>query len=257
MLPFIFDTINTKGNTVLNRKFSIFHSLRGGFILLDYIWLNDKSPILEQLPSNFKSAAILLHPFVQMPSGWENSVRKRPYEHIYPSAEEILQNGKSVSWKEMMSYSGLNSYTELAIAMLTSISSFSEEYKRDDLAKKLHSNLKQDLYYPTEDYTSIFLLHNLLKTLGSNGAKILYFSEPIFDTNESLQINDTTPLNIWDLFCSEFIITDENMDYAFMSMYDSFTTFLLAKDENIEHIVQSIHVEAIICDKKTMIDWYL
>lgn len=224
--------------------------------MLDYIWLDDKSPILEQLPSNFKSAAILLHPFVQMPLGWEHSVRKKSYEHIYPSAEEIMQNGKSVSWEEMMSYSGLNSYTELAIAMLTSINAFSEEYKRDDLAKKLHSNFKQDLYYPTEDYTSIFLLQNLLKLLGSKGAKNLYFSEPIFDTNESLQINDTPPLNIWDLFYSEFIITDENMDYAFMSMFDSFTTFLLAKDENIEHIVQSIHTEAIICDRKTMIDWY-
>ena len=111
--------------------------------MLDYIWLDDKSPILEQLPSNFKSAAILLHPFVQMPLGWENSVRKRPYEHIYPSAEEIIQNGKSVSWKEIMSYSGLNSYTELAIAMLTSSNAFSEEYKRDDLAKSYIQTLNK------------------------------------------------------------------------------------------------------------------
>lgn len=111
--------------------------------MLDYIWLDDKSPILEQLPSNFKSAAILLHPFVQMPLGWEKSVRKRPYEHIYPSAEEIIHNGKSVSWKEMMSCSGLHSYADLAMAILTSISAFSEEYKREDLAEKLHSNFKK------------------------------------------------------------------------------------------------------------------
>ncbi|GMB75753.1 hypothetical protein BCER1_21540 [Bacillus cereus] len=39
--------------------------------MLDYIWLDDKSPILEQLPRNFKSAAILLHPFIQMPLEWE------------------------------------------------------------------------------------------------------------------------------------------------------------------------------------------
>lgn len=41
-----------------------------------------------------------------------------------------------------------------------------------------------------------------------------------------------------------------------MSIYDSFTTLLLAKEENIEYIVHSMKVEAIICDKKTMIDWY-
>ncbi len=73
MQRFILDTINTKKH---NAGIRTFQSLRGGFILLDYIWLDDKSPILVQLPSNFKSAAILLHPFVQMPLGWENSVRK-------------------------------------------------------------------------------------------------------------------------------------------------------------------------------------
>ncbi|PGQ16939.1 hypothetical protein COA09_03105 [Bacillus cereus] len=215
--------------------------------MLDYIWLDDKSPILEQLPSTFKSAAILLHPFVQMPLGWEKSVRKRPYEHIYPSAEEIIHNGKSVSWKEMMSYSGLHSYAELAMAMLTSIGAYTEEYKREDLAKKLYSNLKKDLYYPTEDYTSIFLLHKLLKLLGSKGAKNLYFSEPILDTNGLLEVNNTTPLDIWDI---------SNNEYALMSIFDSFTTLLLAKEENIEYIVHSMNVEAVICDKKTMIDWY-
>jgi len=30
----------------------------GGFPLLDYIWLDDKSPILRQLPNNFNAAAI-------------------------------------------------------------------------------------------------------------------------------------------------------------------------------------------------------
>nr|WP_081806940.1 DUF2711 family protein [Bacillus sp. H1a] len=224
--------------------------------MLDYIWLDDNSTILEQLPSNFKSAAILLHSFVQMPSGWEKSVRKRHYQHIYPSAEEIIHDGKSASWKEIMSHSGLNSYAELAIALLTSISAFTEEYKREDLAEKLNSSFKQDLYYPTEDHTSIFLLNTLLKLLGSKGAKNLYFSELTLDNNGLLQVNDTTPLDIWDLSYNELIITDENKDYAFMSIYESFTTLLLAKDENIEYIVQSMNVEAVICDPKTCVDWY-
>lgn len=124
----------------------------------------------------------------------------------------------------MMSYSGLHSYAELAMAMLTSIGAFTEEYKREDLAEKLHSNLKEHLYYPTEDYTSIFLLHKLLKLLGSKGAKNLYFSEPILDTSGLLEINNTTPLDIWDISNNELIITGEDNEYAFMSIFDSFTT---------------------------------
>lgn len=80
--------------------------------MLDYIWLDDKPPILYQLPRRFKSAAPLLHPFVQMPPGWEKTKRKNPFEHIYPDDEEILTLGKSVSWQEVMTNSDLDSYKE-------------------------------------------------------------------------------------------------------------------------------------------------
>ncbi|MCU5224616.1 MULTISPECIES: DUF2711 family protein [Bacillus cereus group] len=79
---------------------------------------------------------------------------------------------------------------------------------------------------------------------------------PIFDTNGLLEVDNTTPLDIWDISNNELIITSEDNEYAFMSIFDSFTTLLLAKEENIEYIVQSMNVEAVICDKKTMIDWY-
>ncbi|PEF56608.1 hypothetical protein CON32_17900 [Bacillus cereus] len=71
-----------------------------------------------------------------------------------------------------------------------------------------------------------------------------------------MKINDITLLDICDLSPNELILTDENMDFAFMSIFDSFITLFLAKDENINHIVQLMDLEAIICDKKTYIDWY-
>ncbi|CAM4083940.1 hypothetical protein BAMA_16800 [Bacillus manliponensis] len=224
--------------------------------MLDYIWLDDESPILQQVPKGFQSAAILLHPFVQMPLGWEKSMRKRQYQHIYPNDEEALNIGKSVPWREIMSQSSLNSYNELAIALITSIGAFKKEYKRTDLANKLNSNLNSDLFYPTEDSTSVFLLDNLLKVVGSKGASKLYFSDPLSDNSGVLNIEDTNSLDICNLFGPELIVTDENMDYAFMSLYDSFTTLLFAKDKNIEHIVQLLDCEAIICEQETAINWY-
>jgi len=56
-------------------------------VLLDYIWIDGDLPILSQLPNDFNSAAILFHPFIQMPSGWEKSKRANPYQHIYPNDE--------------------------------------------------------------------------------------------------------------------------------------------------------------------------
>lgn len=225
--------------------------------MLDYIWVDDKSPILKQIPKNFKSAAILLHPFVQMPSGWEETVRKTPHEHIYPNNEEIFNIGKPISWRKIMNLSGLKSYKEIAVALLTSTGAFRKKYERADLANKLNSTLNQDLYYPAEDSTSVFLLESLLTVLCSKGAHKLYFSEPIFGKNGSLNLNKTTPIEICNLSGNELIVNDENMDYAFLSLFDSFTTLLIKKDENIEHIVQLMNCEAIVCNDKTFIDWYL
>lgn len=224
--------------------------------MLDYIWLDDNSPILNQLPNNFKSAAILLHPFVQMPLGWEHNKKENEYQHIYPSNEDILKQSKPVSWEKVMHHSGLTTLSELAIALQTSISALKKEYAREDLAEKLNSSFKSGLYYPDEDCTSVFLINNLLKVLSSKGARHLSYFDPILDKSGILEIKNLTPLEVCDFSLKEIIITDINMDFAFMNVYDSFTTLLMAKDENINDIVQSMNWEAIICDKKTYINWY-
>ncbi|WCN39495.1 DUF2711 family protein [Aneurinibacillus uraniidurans] len=225
--------------------------------MLNYIWLNDKSSILKQLPQGFKTAAILLHPFVQMPLGWAQSKQKNECEPIYPSNEEILNLGEPVSWEQVLKDSGLKTHEELALALKTSIGALRQEYARTDLADKLNLNFKTDLYYPTEDSTSVFLISGLLKVLGSNGANKFFFSEPIFDKSGILEIDNITLLEISELTDKELILMDENMKFAFMSVYDSFFTLFFTKDENITQIVQSRNWEAIICNNETYINWYL
>lgn len=187
---------------------------------------------------------------------WEKFVRKRLYEYIYFSVEEIIYNGKFVFWKEMMFCSGLYLYVDLVMVMLIFISVFLEEYKREDLVEKLYLNLKKDFYYLIEDYMFIFLLYKLFKFFGFKGVKNLYFFELIFDINGLLQVNNIILLDIWDISNNELIIIGEDNEYVFMSIYDFFIILLLVKEENIEYIVYLMNVEVIICDKKMMIDWY-
>lgn len=255
LLSLVFEIPDTYNNLHLS-KLSV-QRLKGGDDLLKYIWLKDKKPILKQLPRTFKSAALLLHPFVQMPSGWEESIRENSYQHIYPSDEEILTIGKPVPWQKVMLDCGFASSEEVALALITSIGAFIEKYRREDLADRLNLHLRPDYFYPTEDHTSVFLMDRLLKVMGSNGAKELYFSDPISGDNGLLTINDTSSLDLCDLSGHELIVTDENRDYAFMSLYDSFITLLIAKDEHIGDIVQTMKFEAIICDQKTSVNWYL
>ncbi|GAB1792648.1 DUF2711 family protein [Priestia megaterium] len=221
--------------------------------MLDYIWLDGDLPILSQLPNNFNSAVILFHPFIQMPSGWEKSKRANPYQHIYPSDEEVFKLGEPISWKEVMAKSNLNSYKELFRALQYLTGAPSDEYKK--LASFFKSN--PDFYYPEEDRTSLFILDGLVKILCSKGANTLYFSEPIHDINGSFKVNDMSSLEIANLSPNESIITDKNRDFAFMGIYDSFITLLLAKDTNIEDIIKSQNLEALICDKETYLNSFI
>lgn len=224
--------------------------------MLDYIWLDDNSPILDQLPGHFKSAAILLHPFVKMPVGWGQNKRENEYEHIYPTDEEILKYGKPISWEEIIDKSELSTYEELAVALKTSIAALRREYAREDLADKLKSSIESDLYYPDEDFPTVFLVKDLLNLLSSKGTKILNYSDPILDKSDNIELKDLTALGVCELSLKELMITDENMDFAFMNVYDSFITITMAKDDNISDIVKSMNLEAIVCDKNTYINWY-
>lgn len=224
--------------------------------MIEYININDKSPILHQVSPSFKSGALLFHPFVQMPSGWTNNKRENPYQHIYPNDKEILNEGKPISWEEMMAVSGIKTKNEIALALMSS-GALNEKYARNDLADKLLENTGTDVYYPTEDNSSVFLIHSLLEVLGSKGAENLSFSDPIFDQSGYLSLKEMTPLDICNLSAAELIVADENKDYAFMSVYDSFTTLFLAKEDNIEDIIQLMEWEAFICTEETMINWFL
>ncbi|KMJ57672.1 hypothetical protein AB685_15645 [Bacillus sp. LL01] len=223
---------------------------------MEYIWLDYKTPLLSQLPQNFKSAAFLLHPFEKMPDGWEECRMKNKQERFFPTDEELLSLGNPVTWEEVRKASGLGSLEEVAIALQTFIGALNKKYVREDLREKLTSYVNRNLYLPIEDVTSLFLVEDLKKVLASRGAKSLIYSDPILNINGTLEIATVTPMAMRKLAYKELMIADENYDFAFMNKFDSFETILMSKEENIGNIIEAVNLEAIICDSNTSIDWY-
>jgi Protein of unknown function (DUF2711) len=110
-----------------------------------------------------------------MPLGWTiDKQNQRPYKHIYSTDDEILNLAKPVLWRTILNDSGIDSLAELEVALLTSIGAINKKYTKPDLPKKLEENLREDIYYPSEDKTSVFLLKDLLDVLGSNGAELFH-----------------------------------------------------------------------------------
>ncbi|MOA50176.1 hypothetical protein D3C78_1731650 [compost metagenome] len=55
-----------------------------------------------------------------------------------------------------MQDTGIQSYEELVLALMTSISALKKEYSRPDFAAILNKSIHKDLYYPREDKISEF-----------------------------------------------------------------------------------------------------
>ena len=221
---------------------------------MKYIWL-DESPILQQVSNDFKSAAILFHPFVQMPKNWTENKKSRPFEHVYPTIEEQLQYGQPIQWDEIMKMTGLSSYKDIAISLMTSISAFTPSFANEDFAKKLHDGINQDLYYPNEDTTSVFMFENVIKLLKNTGTTTIQYFAPVSDIEESLDIASVSAKQLASTAEREILITDANNELAFLSIVDSFTTIMLYKHNDIEKLAKQ-NFEHIICDNETTVNWY-
>lgn len=62
---------------------------------------------------------------------------------------------------------------------------------------------------------------------------------------------------IQDISNGELMLVDENFEFAFLSLYDSFSTLFLTREKNIASTVQTLNWEAVVCDDKTRLNWYL
>ncbi|MBL3625301.1 DUF2711 family protein [Bacillus velezensis] len=222
--------------------------------MLETLHFEEGVPILRQLPKPFTSAAFLLHPFVLMSDGWEEQKRKRPYEHIYPSDEEIIAMGRPVSWKTVMTVCGLRSEKETALALMSAVTALREEYALPESAR-LFNRLHPDLYLPSDDVTSPFLIPGLLDVFRSKGIKRCTYYEPV-EEKGIFSLNQTAASDVCGLLRADMIIADEKRRAAFMSIYDSFTTLFLMEDQDMPTVIRAMNWEAVICSDTACINWY-
>jgi hypothetical protein len=64
--------------------------------LIEYIWIDDKSSIVDQITDNFSSMAIIISPFIKMPDGWTQKQKSITDEHIYPEHKDVINSNFAV-----------------------------------------------------------------------------------------------------------------------------------------------------------------
>lgn len=220
---------------------------------MKYVWLKDEIPIIEQVPKEYEFVAILLNPFIRMPLDWIDVKKSTSPECLYPTKDEILKLGEPVSWNEIVDICGFRSYQLVLLALKSSILSLNGDHSRNDLADLLQNNLPEEIFYPDPDSISEFIIKNLYQNIFS---ETIDYENPIFGENIRIQLSKVSISELVEKYSHECILSDEMNKISFMSKFDSFITLLLST-KNAQEVINDLKLEAIICNEKTRINWYL
>lgn len=224
---------------------------------MDYLWLSQNldTPILQQAGPSFHSAALLFHPFVQMPNNWAENKRQHPHEHVYPTTHEQLTLGTPIRWQEMLKKTGLVSYQQLAISLLTSISALNEATANEQWAKQLNEALNEGFFYPLEDTISVFLFEQILTLFKQIGSTHIHYINPILNSNGTIELASATPERLGEVTRNVCLLTDDLKQLAFINSFDTFVTVMLWRDEHIEQLMGE-QFEYMVCDESTSMCWW-
>lgn len=239
--------------------------------------------ILKSFKGEFKSCYILFHPFLQIKgenetvdrnsSSQENDIPddiKDLFKGIklptnatiyssnpnYPEEPEIIKNGISISWNEILNKSEkIESYQDIQKGLKTSIGAYRRIFQRDDLMKSLKEVLDENKYWsPKEDdinTTTKLLIFQIFKFLSIQRAVNLIYNE------------EPTPIDLDKLdensFCQTFnssVIHSVEKEVVFSQDRDTFFCLMLTKkEETMQKIITKFQPEGILCDETTCLPW--
>lgn len=212
---------------------------------MHFFWIEHIDPILSQIPDYYKSAALILHPFVEMPERFTD----------YPTTEQQMQYGKPIPWETVCQLCHFKRKEDVLLALLTDSDALLEPFARPDLAEQLHKHLPEHIFYPTSDETSPLLWPAFLKLLIKNKSKKLYWSSPIIQQSSVLPLDFVDPQLFVNLPEQELLVSNETLSTVWLSRFDSFVTTYLSSTVLDEQLLKSLGLETIICNEHTPL-WF-
>lgn len=154
----------------------------------------------------------------------------------YPTDDDIIKNGKIVKWEYMIKECGFNNFSEISVALRTSIGALKKDFARQDLCEKLISFCdSHQIWTPTEGHFNTLIIFEIKKILKSKNLLEIIIQNEWGDEREEIlvdeldnkinygikniySINKEIIFSIdWDsfyfLFCSKRELIDKHLDY--------------------------------------------
>ncbi|WP_113929143.1 DUF2711 family protein [Bacillus sp. P14.5] len=211
-------------------------------------------PIKSFLPSEYVSAAIVLHPFVRMPFDWQPEKSYSPHM-VFPTKEDSLSIGTPVSWETVKEEAGMESIKELAIGLNMWIGGIYHKKATPAVYNKLNEVIGTSLFPPKEDQLSELLINSYIDFIHSSGSKTVHFEKITYGSGSFIIDEMTTENRLY--LCEEPVtLYDEKEEYIFTCYFDEPSSIVTSK-RSLEPVFQSMGWEGILCDENTTHAWFL
>ena len=137
--------------------------------------------------------------------GNHSNVTIYSYNECYPTDEEIFENGKKVTWKEVIQNSKLNDNKELNKALMTSIGAFKKKLEREDLLEILnqHSD-KNNIWHPSEGAFDVFTKSSIFELFKLTGIEEVVVEDEFYENKKTIDLTNTNKID----FCEKIDFKD-------------------------------------------------
>ena len=175
----------------------------------------------------------------------------------YPTDEEITQNGKKVTWKEVIQNTKLNNNKELNKALMTSIGAFKKKLQREDLLEILNQySDKNNFWHPTEGTFDFFTKSSIFEILKSNGISKVYVEDEFYENKKTIDLNDLTKNDFCDkIDFKDYYIYDKNKSILFAISWDYFFFFVAINERVFSKETIETKLEGFWADEKCSHLW--
>jgi len=151
----------------------------------------------------------------------------------YPTDEEISQNGKKVTWKEIILNTNLNNNKGLNKALMTSIGAFKKKLQREDLLEILNQySDKNNIWHPTEGTFDFFTKSLIYEILTLNGINEINVEDEFYENKKTINLNELTNSEFCDkIDFNDYYIYDKNKSILFAISWDYFFFFIAINEQ--------------------------
>lgn len=175
----------------------------------------------------------------------------------YPTDEEISQNGRKVTWEEVILNTNLNDIKELNKALMTSIGAFKKELQREDLLDILNQySDKNNIWHPSEGAFDFFTISTIFEILKSIGITKVNVEDEFYENKKEIDLNDLTQNDFCEkIYFKDYYIYDNNKSILFAISWDYFFFFVAINERVFSKESIETKFEGFWADEKSSHLW--